>query len=187
MSELLNAQEVLSKATELSRKFRGFTSKDDLIQEGVLAYYEAVNAGVDNIDRALTNMRKAMYAYANYHNKPTKIPVSGKNYRLTKDLPPEEYEGLTEQEKAVYAALRHSSKDLGDYEDKLEQSGLPVEISLAIRQGFFKLKPYERAVIVGLILEGLDTTTVGELLGMDRRRVGDMRNTALAKLKKMII
>lgn len=177
---------VLKEASRLASKFRGFSQREDLIQEGVLAYYEGVAKGVTDEWRLVTDMRKAMYTYANYNSKSVKVPNSGNSYKLTKDLPPEEYDKLSEKERAVYQILRQTESSLDGLECELIVSGLPIETSLAVREAFSKLTKVEKEVLFCTILNDMSTVETGVILDMRQQKVSSIKKNALAKLSRLL-
>lgn len=187
MTKAFTTEELMSKVKSLSSKYRGNSSHEDIQQEALLAYYEAVADGVTKEGTLITIMRKAMYHSIKTQDKPTRIPKGGNVYRLTKTLSREEYDKLGKTQKRIYEALQESSVDFEELSDMLSTKEIPIEDTIAVRQAFSEvLSLQEQAVVVGLILEDKTTRELALLLDISHGWVHEVRKTALSKLKEAL-
>ena len=180
-------EQLLKKVKELSQRFRGYGEKEELKSEAILAYYEGVAAGDTDESSLITKMRKAMNAYANFGTKPTKIPSRGENYRLTKELPPQEFDKLSPREKDVYKALRGNTKEISDMADYLQQDQMSPEELYHWKSCLEKfLTGKERQVLHMSVIGGMSNREIGDHLGVTHQRVSQIIDEAIKILREKV-
>jgi len=187
MNSPFTTEEVLSKAKRLSAKYRGNSNKEDLQQEALLAYYEALDKGITDQGRLITEMRKAMYHSVKTQDKPTKLPKGGNIYRLTKELPKEEFDKLNETQKRIYLALQENMIDFDEVAEMLSSKAIPVEAAVAVRQVFDTvLTAKEQLIVVGVVLQEKTVREMAKELDTSYQWVHKVKEDALDKLKEAL-
>jgi RNA polymerase sigma factor (sigma-70 family) len=178
-------KELLAKAKELSRRFRGFGQQEDLVSEGVVAYYEGIELGDTDENSLINRMRKAMHSYANYKTKPTTIPSRGEYYRLTKELPEEEIQKLSPRERDVYYALKGNTKDISDLGESLVAHQMKAEDILHWRQCLETvLTLRERQVFIAIAILGLTVYDLADIFDCSPQAISHSNSNAVKKLKE---
>lgn len=178
-------EELMVKAADLARKYRGYGQKEDLAQEAILAYYEGLAVGCEDEGLLITRMRKAMYFYATLKDRPVKLPKSGKHYRLTKELSPEEYEKLSPTEKEIYTSLRANSRDLLECDQFFTSSEVATVDFVAMKKVYEEqLTEEERAITIGCLINGVTQKEMSEMLGCSQQRVNQMIKTTIEKFRE---
>lgn len=187
MDSPFTTEEVLRKVKRLSSKYRGNGNREDLEQDALLAYYEALGRGITDQGRLVTEMRKAMYHSVKTQDKPTKLPKGGNIYRLTKELPKEEFDKLNETQKRIYLALQENMIDFDEVSEMLSSKLLPTEDALAVRQVFeSELTKVEQTVLVGVVLEDKTVREMSKELDTSYQWVHKVKGEALNKLKEAL-
>lgn len=161
--------------------------REDLIQEGYLAYLECVARGCDNPDAIATSIREAMYDYTNFKQRPVEVPADNNHRGLKKRWANlESLEGLGPTERALYFALmgEYVSLDTLD-KDLLEESHEDlVTLGMAITQA---LSEREASVFRKIALHGYELHEVGKAMGVSKQRVDELYQRAVAKLQKRLL
>lgn len=161
--------------------------REDLIQEGYLAYLECLEKGCSHPDVLETSIRHAMYDYTNFKQRPIEIPSNNNHRGLKKRWANlESLDGLGATEKALYFAL------MGDYvsldtldKDMLEESHEElVTLGMAITQ---VLTEQEASIFRKIALHGYELQEVGKALGMSKQRVDQIYQKAVAKLQEKLL
>lgn len=161
--------------------------REDLIQEGYLAYLECVEKGCSHPDVIETSIRHAMYNYTNFKQRPIEIPSRKEYYGLKKRWESlETLDGLSPTEKALYFALT------GEYVsvDALDKEGLDEshEDFLALGMAVTKaLDEQEASVFRKIALHGYEFHEVGESIGVSKQRVSQIYQGALEKLREILL
>jgi RNA polymerase sigma factor (sigma-70 family) len=161
--------------------------REDLIQEGYLAYLECVEKGCSHPDVIETSIRHAMYDYTNFKQRPIEIPSRKEYYGLKKRWESlESLDGLSPTEKALYFALT------GEYVsvDALDKEGLDEshEDFLALGMAVTKaLDEQEASVFRKIALHGYTQEEVSASLGMSQQRVSQLYQGATEKLREILL
>lgn len=160
--------------------------REDLVQEGYLAYLECVDKGCTHEEIIETNIRKAMYNHVNFKQRVIQVPPSGQTYGFLKSLMSlETTEGLSPTEKALYFALTGEAVGL-DALDK-EMQGVSHEGYLALGIAVSKaLDEQEASVFRKIALHGYTQEEVAVSLGVSRQKVDRIYQTATEKLKELL-
>lgn len=183
----LTTEELLKLTDILANRYRGYQHKDDLKQEAILAYYEAVEGGNTDISSLTTIMRKRMNAFANYKSSPVKVPVGGENYKYMRVLSSVEFDELTPGGKALYQALHPETHTIDSYEDKLEAETMSALDKIQIRLAFEEqLSDREKEVLCSVIFDNEKPSVVGNRIGVTQQRVSQIHTQALLKLKEVL-
>ena len=161
--------------------------REDLVQEGYLAYLECVAKGCDHPDVIETSIRHAMYDYTNFRQRPIEIPSDNNNRGLRKrwdDL--ENLDGLSTTEKALYLALtgEYVSIDTLDKELTSESHDELVTLGMAITQA---LEEQEASVFRKIALHGYTQEEVSKALKLSQQRVSQVYQSAVDKLQELIL
>ena len=187
MDQPLTTPELLQTVQKLARKYRGYTEKEDLIQEGCLAYYKALDKGETDINRLQTEMRKAMSRYANLKDRTVALPDSESNWFLRKELAPEEYKNLSSSQKSFYDAYRGGSTSTEVIEELFSESPLTVEQRLSLKQGFEGMSEKHKKAVVYCTILGLTQNQTADKLKVSRQRVQQILREAQEKLTAALI
>lgn len=160
--------------------------REDLIQEGYLAYLECVDKGCSHPDVIETSIRHAMYNYTNFKQRPIEIPSRKEYYGLKKRWESlETLDGLSPTEKALYFALT------GEYVsvDALDKEGLDEshEDFLALGMAVTKaLDEQEASVFRKIALHGYTQEEVSVALDISRQKVDRIYQRAVEKIRDLI-
>lgn len=161
--------------------------RQDLIQEGYLAYLECVAKGCTHPDVIETNIRQAMYDYTNFKQRPIEIPSDNNHRGLKKRWSNlETLDGLSATEKALYFALtgEYVSVDTLDKELLEESHEELVTLGMAITQ---VLSEEEAYVFRKVALHGYELKEVGKSMKVSKQRVGQIYQEAVSKLRERIM
>jgi RNA polymerase sigma factor (sigma-70 family) len=160
--------------------------REDLVQEGYLAYLECVDKGCTHEEIIETNIRKAMYNHVNFKQRVVQVPPSGQTYGFLKSLMSlETTEGLSPTEKALYFALTGEAVGL-DALDK-EMQGASHEGYLALGMAVSKaLDEQEASVFRKIALHGYTQKEVAISMGTSQQWVNQLYQSALDKLKEVL-
>jgi RNA polymerase sigma factor (sigma-70 family) len=185
MDKPMSTGEVVSKVNTLALKYRGYPFKEDLKQEALLAYYKAVDRGITDETRLVTIMRQAMHKFANYDNTPSRIPYSGANYRLNKDMSDSEYKKLSKGQKLVYDALRVTTKDFSTMSDHFVDESLGTDEKLEVKEAFsICLTEQEKLAVGGCVIQGYTAEEVAVSMGCTQQNVSRLKDSGLLKLRE---
>lgn len=161
--------------------------REDLVQEGYLAYLEAVAKGCDHPDILETRIRQAMYDYTNFKQRPIEIPSNNNHRGLKKRWATlDTLDTLTATERALYFAL------MGEYVtlDTLDKEMLEgshedlVELGLAVTKA---LDEQEASIFRKIALHGYELQEVGKAMGVSKQRVNQIYQSALEKLRGILM
>ena len=162
--------------------------REDLVQEGYLAYLECVDKGCSDPERIETSIRQAMYDYTNFRQRPIEIPSNNNHRGLKKRWATlDSLDTLTATERALYFAL------MGDYVtlDELDKEMLCegshedlVELGLAVTKA---LDEQEASVFRKIALHGYEMHEVGDALGCSKQRVNQIYQGAIEKLREILM
>jgi len=161
--------------------------REDLVQEGYLAYLEAVAKGCSHPDILETRIRQAMYDYTNFRQRPIEIPSNNNHRGLKKRWATlDSLDTLTPTERALYFAL------MGDYVtiDALDKEMLEgshedlVELGMAVTKA---LDEQEASVFRKIALHGYEMQEVGKAMGCSKQRVNQIYQGALEKLRDILM
>jgi len=161
--------------------------REDLIQEGYLAYLECVAKGCTHPDIIETSIRQAMYDYTNFKQRPIEIPSDNNHRGLKKRWATlDNLDTLTATEKALYFAL------MGDYVtlDTLDKEMLEgsheelAELGLAVTKA---LDEQEASVFRKVALHGYTLQEVGKSMGVSKQRADKVYQGALEKLREILM
>lgn len=161
--------------------------REDLVQEGYLAYLECVSKGCTHPDVIETSIRQAMYDYTNFKQRPIEIPSNNNHRGLKKRWSNlENLDDLTATEKALYFAL------MGEYVtlDALDKSTLEgshedlIELGMAVTKA---LDEQEASVFRKIALHGYEVQEVSKAMGISKQRVSKTYQTALGKLREILM
>jgi len=161
--------------------------REDLIQEGYLAYLECVAKGCTHPDIIETSIRQAMYDYTNFKQRPIEIPSDNNHRGLKKRWATlDNLDTLTATEKALYFAL------MGDYVtlDTLDKEVLEgsheelAELGLAVTKA---LDEQEASVFRKVALHGYTLQEVGKSMGVSKQRADKVYQGALEKLREILM
>lgn len=161
--------------------------REDLVQEGYLAYLECVDKGCSNPDTIATSIREAMYDYTNFKQRPIEIPSDNNHRGLKKRWANlKNLDGLGPTERALYFALmgEYVSLDTLD-KDLLDESHEDLaNLGMAITQA---LTEREASIFRKVALHGYELQEVGKALGMSKQRVDQIYQKAVAKLQEKLL
>lgn len=161
--------------------------REDLVQEGYLAYLECVAKGCDHPDVIATKIREAMYDYTNFKQRPIEIPSDNNHRGLKKRWSNlETLEGLGPTEKALYFALMGEYVTLDTLDkDLLEDSHEDlVNLGMVITQ---VLTEQEASVFRKVALHGYELQEVGKSMGFSKQRAGQIYQGAVTKLREKLL
>lgn len=161
--------------------------REDLIQEGYLAYLECVERGCSHPDVIETSIRQAMYDYTNFKQRPIEIPSDNNHRGLKKRWANlETLEDLGPTEKALYFALMGEYVTLDTLDkDLLEDSHEDlVNLGMAITQA---LTEQEASVFRKVALHGYELQEVGKSMGFSKQRAGQIYQDAVVKLREKLL
>ena len=160
--------------------------REDLIQEGYLAYLECVEKGCSHPDVIETSIRQAMYDYTNFKQRPIEIPSRKEYYGLKKRWESlESPDGLSPTEKALYFALtgEYVSVDTLDKEMTEDSHEDLISLGMAVTKA---LDEQEASVFRKIALHGYTQEEVSIALTMSRQRVDRIYQSSVAKLKVLL-
>jgi len=162
--------------------------REDLVQEGYLAYLECVDKGCTDPERLETSIRQAMYDYVNFKSMPVEVPSRKDYYGLKKKWDNlDNLDTLTATEKALYFALMADYVTLDDLDKEMlcEDSHEDlVTLGLAVTKA---LDEQEASVFRKIALHGYEMHEVGDALGFSRQRVNQIYQGALEKLREILM
>ena len=161
--------------------------REDLVQEGYLAYLECLAKGCTHPDVIETSIRQAMYDYTNFKQRPIEVPSDNNNRGLKKrwsDL--EDLDDLSATERALYFALmgEYVTLDVLDKE-MLEGSHEELaELGMAVTKA---LDEQEASIFRKVALHGYTMKEVGKSMGVSKQRVDQIYQGALDKLREILM
>lgn len=161
--------------------------REDLIQEGYLAYLECLDKGCSHPDVIETSIRQAMYDYTNFKQRPIEIPSDNNHRGLKKRWANlESLDSLSSTEKALYFALtgEYVSLDALDNDLTSESHEHLVNLGMAITQA---LGEQEASVFRKIALHGYTQEEVAIALGISQQRISQMYQGAVDKLKEILL
>ena len=161
--------------------------RDDLVQEGYLAYLECVAKGCDHPDVIETSIRQAMYSYTNFKQRPIEVPSRKEYYGLKKRWEElETLDGLSATEKALYFALtgEYVSTDTLDKEMLQESHEDFLALGMAVTKA---LDEQEASVFRKIALHGYTQEEVSKALKLSQQRVSQVYQSAVDKLRELIL
>lgn len=161
--------------------------REDLIQEGYLAYLECLEKGCTHPDIIQTTMRQAMYDHTNFKQRPIEIPSDNNHRGLRKRWESlESLEGLSPTEKALYFALtgEYVSTDTLDKELLEDSHEDLVALGMAITKA---LSEREASVFRKVALHGYELQEVGKSMGVSKQAVHQIYQEAVEKLRSKLM
>lgn len=162
--------------------------REDLVQEGYLAYLECVDKGCTHPDLIETSIRQAMYSYTNFKNMPVEVPSRKENYGLKKKWDNlDNLDSLTATERALYFALMGDYVTLEDLDKEMLCEGSHedlVTLGLAVTKA---LDEQEASVFRKIALHGYEMHEVGDALGFSKQRVNQIYQGAIEKLREILM
>lgn len=160
--------------------------REDLIQEGYLAYLECVDKGCSHPVVIETSIRQAMYDYTNFKQRPIEIPSDNNHRGLKKRWANlESLDSLSSTEKALYFALtgEYVSVDTLDKEMTEDSHEDLISLGMAVTKA---LDEQEASVFRKIALHGYTQEEVSIALAMSRQRVDRIYQSSVAKLKVLL-
>ncbi len=161
--------------------------REDLVQEGYLAYLECVDKGCTHPDLIETSIRQAMYSYTNFKSMPVEVPSRKENYGLKKKWENlETLDGLSATERALYFALtgEYVSVDTLDKEAVEGSHEELLSLGMAVTKA---LDEQEASVFRKIALHGYEMHEVGDALGCSKQRVNQIYQGAIEKLREILM
>ncbi len=162
--------------------------REDLVQEGYLAYLECVDKGCTDHERFETSIRQAMYDYTNFRQRPIEIPSDNNHRGLKKKWATlDSLDTLTPTERALYFALMGDYVTLEDLDKEMLCEGSHedlVTLGLAVTKA---LDEQESSVFRKIALHGYEMHEVGDALGFSKQRVNQIYQGALEKLREILM
>lgn len=162
------------------------TMREDLVQEGFLAYLEEKEKGETSHETIVTKMRKAMHIYANYKGLVVTIPHGGKTVGFNSRVQEEDVMSLGATDKALWYAL--SSQATRVAETEVDAVGPVVEPLEGI--GIYyppELTDEERMVFEKITVEGFRMQELATSLKKSRQWVGATYQSAVKKLRDSVL
>jgi len=161
--------------------------REDLVQEGYVAYLECVAKGWTDHDKIETRIRQSMYSYTNFRNRAIEVPSRKDYYGLKKRWDSlETLDGLSTTEKALYYALTGEYVSV-DTLDKEAVEGSHEEL-LALGMAVTKaLDDQEASVFRKVALHGYKMDEVGVALGFSKQRVNQIYQSAVEKIREILM
>lgn len=162
--------------------------REDLVQEGYLAYLECVAKGCTHPDVIETSIRQAMYDYTNFKQRPIEVPSRKDSYGLKKkwaDL--DNLDDLTPTERALYFALMGEYVTLDELDKEVLCEGSHeelAELGMAVTKA---LDEQEASIFRKVALHGYTMREVGKSMGVSKQRVDQIYQGALDKLREILM
>lgn len=160
--------------------------REDLVQEGYLAYLECVAIGCTHRDVIETNIRKSMYNYVNFKQRTIQVPPSGQTYSFLKGLLSlKTTDGLSPTEKALYFALTGEPVSLDTLDKEVQDTSQEdyTALGLAITKA---LDEQEASVFRKVALHGYNQEELAVAMGVSQQRISQLYQSALDKLREVL-
>lgn len=175
-----DAEKIIIKS---ANKYRNKEIKDDLIQEGWVAYFEAKGKGIEDHSKITTKIRKAMYNYVNFRNLAVTVPVTGDTYK-TKKVVTEENLGLqTKQVTNLFYAIQNNTVSYGSTPETDYVEDTTFELKNLLE---YELTQEELLILNLKVYEEKTFKEISLTLNISPQSVYNKYNRAVKKLKEVL-
>ena len=162
--------------------------REDLAQEGYLAYLELVASGKDvTEDKIRSVVLRSMYDYLNFKNLPVTIPINGTSRdAMLSTFDPDKAHPHQKLINLIKTATHKQLDENMPIEDltysKVEEEDLLHKLNIAVGE----LPDREFEIVFNRYFNGLTMQETGDKIGLTKQRVGQLEKQALDKLKERL-